>query len=126
MNGDLLTNVNYEKMLDFHQSMDSNATMSVREYDLEVPYGVVNLNDVNITSIEEKPVHSFFVNAGIYLLNPECIGLIPVDQFYDMPFLFQELIKRNKTVVSFPLNEYWLDIGRMGDYEKANLDYKKF
>jgi dTDP-glucose pyrophosphorylase len=123
MNGDLLTNINFENMLDFHESSNSKATMCVREYDIEVPYGVVNLNNEKIVSIEEKPIHSFFVNAGIYLLEPECIGLIPSNEFYDMPSLFEELILNNKKTISFPSKEYWLDIGRMVDYEKANNEY---
>ena len=88
MNGDLLTKVNFEKMLDFHESNNSKATMCVREYEIEVPYGVVTINDENIYSIKEKPTHSFFVNAGIYLLEPECIDLIPENEFYDMTSLF--------------------------------------
>ncbi len=123
MNGDLLTNMNFENMLDFHESNDSKATMCVREYDIEVPYGVVNLNNERIVSIEEKPIHSFFVNAGIYLLEPECIELIPGNEFYDMPSLFEELILNNKMTTSFPLKEYWLDIGRIVDYEKAKVEY---
>ena len=126
MNGDLLTNVNFENMLDFHELNDSKATMCVREYDIEVPYGVVNINNEKITSIEEKPIHSFFVNAGIYLLESECIGLIPDNEFYDMPSLFEELIKNNRKTISFPLKEYWLDVGRIVDYERANLDYSSF
>ena len=124
MNGDLLTNVNFENMLDFHESNNSKATMCVREYDIQVPYGVVNLNKEKIVSIEEKPIHSFFVNAGIYLLEPECIDLIPINGFYDMPLLFEELILNNKKTVSFPLKEYWLDVGRISDYEKAKVEYK--
>lgn len=124
MNGDLLTNVNFENMLDFHELNNSKATMCVREYDIQVPYGVVNLNEEKIVSIEEKPIHSFFVNAGIYLLEPECIDLIPSNGFYDMPLLFEELILNNKKTVSFPLKEYWLDVGRISDYEKAKVEYK--
>ena len=124
MNGDLLTNVNFENMLDFHELNNSKATMCVREYDIQVPYGVVNLNKEKIVSIEEKPIHSFFVNAGIYLLEPECIDLIPSNGFYDMPLLFEELILNNKKTVSFPLKEYWLDVGRISDYEKAKFEYK--
>jgi NDP-sugar pyrophosphorylase family protein len=124
MNGDLLTNVNFENMLDFHELNNSKATMCVREYDIQVPYGVVNLNKEKIVSIEEKPIHSFFVNAGIYLLEPECIDLIPINGFYDMPLLFEELILNNKKTVSFPLKEYWLDVGRISDYEKAKVEYK--
>jgi len=124
MNGDLLTNIDYEKMLDFHQINNSKATMCVREYDIEVPYGVVNIDNENIVSIEEKPIHSFFVNAGIYLLEPECIDLIPKNEFYDMPTLFEKLIDVKEKTVSFPLKEYWLDIGRLEDFKKANIDYQ--
>ena len=123
MNGDLLTNINFEKMLDFHESSNSKATMCVREYDIEVPYGVVSVDGEKIVSIEEKPVHRFFVNAGVYLLEPECIDLIPSNKFYDMPSLFEELIKSNRKTTPFPLKEYWLDIGRIADYEKANSEY---
>jgi len=123
MNGDLLTNINFERMLDFHMNHNSTATMCVREYDIEVPYGVVNMNNENIISIEEKPVHKFFVNSGIYLLEPSCIDLIPDDEFYDMPELFEELLSINEKTVSFPLQEYWLDIGRITDYERANMEY---
>jgi dTDP-glucose pyrophosphorylase len=125
MNGDLLTNVNYEKMLDFHEAHDSKATMCVREYDIEVPYGVVNINNEEIISIKEKPIHSFFVNAGIYLLDPKCIDLIPRDEFYDMTTLFEKIISEGSKTISFPLKEYWLDIGRMKDYNRANIDYNK-
>ena len=123
MNGDLLTDINFEKMLDFHVEHNSKATMCVREYDIEVPYGVVNVANENITSIIEKPIHSFFVNSGIYLLEPDCIDLIPDNKFYDMPTLFEELIAAKEKIISFPLQEYWLDIGRVADYEKANAEY---
>ena len=123
MNGDLLTNINFEKMLDFHVEHNSKATMCVREYDIEVPYGVVNVANENITSIIEKPIHSFFVNSGIYLLEPDCIDLIPDNKFYDMPTLFEELIAAKEKIISFPLQEYWLDIGRIADYERANVEY---
>ena len=125
MNGDLLTNLDFEKMLDFHEEYDAKATMCVREYDIEVPYGIVNMANENITSIEEKPIYNFFVNAGIYILDPECIDLIPRDEFYDMPTLFEELMKFKEKTISFPLNEYWLDIGKMNDFERAQQDYNQ-
>ena len=125
MNGDLLTNVNFEKLLDFHKLENSTATMCVREYSYQVPYGVVNSKNNYITSIEEKPTYSFFVNAGIYMLNPECINLIPKNEFYDMPTLFEKLIKDNKKTTSFHLKEYWLDIGRVEEYERANKEYSE-
>jgi len=123
MNGDLLTNVNFEHMLEFHLDSNAIATMCVREYDFQVPYGVVHIKEGKIASIEEKPVHKFFVSAGIYMLSPKCIELIPKNEFYDMPTLFERLIEMNKDTVSFPLREYWLDIGRIEEYEKANQEY---
>lgn len=123
MNGDLLTNVNFENMLDFHIIHNAKATMCVREYDFQVPYGVVNIEDGQIKSIVEKPLHKFFVSAGIYMLDSSCIDIIPEDLFYDMPTMFEEIIKHNDNTVSFPIREYWLDIGRIEEYEKANVEY---
>lgn len=125
MNGDLLTNTNFDHLLEFHLQNESKSTMCVREYDFQVPYGVVNIEDGKIKTIEEKPVHKFFVSAGIYMLNPSCIDLIPSNEFYDMPTLFEKLINQNENTMSFPLREYWLDIGRMDEYEKANREYKE-
>ncbi len=124
MNGDLLTNVNFEQMLDFHESNNSQATMCVREYEIEVPYGVVSVKNENICSIKEKPIHSFFVNAGVYLLEPGCVDLIPENEFYDMTSLFEQLISGKNKIVSFPLQEYWLDVGNHSDFSKAQNDIK--
>ncbi len=123
MNGDLLTNINFEHMYDYHLSHDAIATMAVREYDFQVPYGVVTVQDGRIVSIEEKPTHKFFVSAGIYMLSPQILDAIPDDEFFDMPTLFEKLIADRHNAVSFPIREYWLDIGRMSDYEKANSEY---
>lgn len=125
MNGDLLTNVNFEHLHDYHTSNKSIATMCIREYDFQVPYGVVNVKEGKIQSIEEKPVHKFFVSAGIYMLSPSSIDNIPSNEFYDMPTLFEKLISLDKDTNSFPLREYWLDIGRIEEYEKANNEYHK-
>lgn len=92
MNGDLLTNVNFEHLHNYHLANNSVGTMCVREYDFQVPYGVVNIEDSKIVSIEEKPVHKFFVSAGIYMLSPEALDYIPQNQFYDMPTLFEKII----------------------------------
>ncbi len=123
MNGDLLTNVNFEHLFTSHVQENSMATMCVREYDFQVPYGVVNIADKKVSSIIEKPIYNFFVSAGIYMLNPECLEHIPKGEFYDMPTLFDKLIKLNKNTTSFHLKEYWLDIGRLEEYEKANREY---
>lgn len=125
MNGDLLTNVNFESLLDYHQTQQAAATMCVREYDFQVPYGVVNIDGHKVKSIVEKPVHKFFVSAGIYMLSPQVLDLIPNGVYYDMPSLFEMLIEKNRNTISFPIHEYWLDIGRINEYEQANREYSE-
>ena len=125
MNGDLLTNVNFEHIFNYHTLNKATATMCVREYDYEVPYGVVKMNDNKITEIAGKPVQKFFVSAGIYMLSPEILDLIPQDEPYDMPTLFEKAIAQGKNVISFPIHEYWIDIGRLEEYQKANEEYAK-
>lgn len=125
MNGDLLTNINFEHMMEYHLTNNAIATMGVREYDFQVPYGVVNVDGENILSIEEKPVHSFFVSGGVYVLSPKVLDFIPNNEFHDMPTLFEKLIEKKIKSISFPIREYWLDIGRMEEYEKANSEYKE-
>lgn len=125
MNGDLLTDVNFEHLLEHHLKDGSKATMCVREYDIQVPFGVVEIDKKRITSIEEKPVHKFFVSAGIYMLSPELVGLIPKNEFYDMPTLFEKAIEEDINCIPFNIEGYWLDIGRIEEYEKANNEYHK-
>ncbi len=125
MNGDLLTNVNFEHLYDFHMSQEAMGTMAVREYDFQVPYGVVNVENGLIVSIVEKPIHKFFVNAGIYMLSPDVLSLVPDGKFFDMPCLFEKIIAQDNKVASFPVHEYWLDIGRMNDFERANIEYSE-
>ena len=123
MNGDLMTRVNFQDLLDYHDQHSSAATMSVREYDFQVPFGVVDIDGIKIQGIDEKPLHRFFVNAGIYVIDPSLIDLIPQDGNFDMTDLFQCAIDRQCETVAFPIHEYWLDIGRIDDLERANLDF---
>ncbi len=123
MNGDLLTNINFENMMNYHIENSSIATMGVREYDFQVPYGVVNINNGNILSIEEKPIHNFFVSGGVYVLDSKILDFIPNNEFYDMPTLFEKIIEKNLKSISFPIHEYWLDIGRIEEFEKANNEF---
>lgn len=125
MNGDLLTKVNFSQLLDFHSSHSAQGTMCVREYDFQVPFGVVKINNNCITDIDEKPVQRFFVNAGIYVLEPESLKLIPDNNYFDMPSLFDKLIEQEKETLGFPVHEYWLDIGRLADFEKANGEFEQ-
>jgi len=126
MNGDILTKIDFNHLLDFHLANNSCATMCVRENSLQIPYGVVEFENQKIMSIHEKPVKNFFVNAGIYVLNPDIIRFIPDDKKFDMPQLFHKLILKNQEVVAFPIREYWMDIGQKDDFIKANYDFFTF
>lgn len=125
MNGDLLTKVNFKQLLDFHSTHQAQATMCVREYDFQVPYGVVKIDAHRITSIDEKPIQRFFINAGIYVLEPEALDLIPSNTYFDMPLLFKKLIEQQKETAVFPIREYWLDIGQLSDYDRANGEFMR-
>ncbi len=123
MNGDLLTKVNFKNLIEYHCENGSAATMCVRDHDYQVPYGVIKGDGPNLIGLEEKPVKRFFVNAGIYVLEPDTLDFIPKNIFFNMTTLFEKLIHFNKKVTIFPVHEYWLDIGQKGDYERANGDF---
>jgi len=123
MNGDLITRTNFDGLLEFHADQRAAATMAVREYDFQVPYGVVRLDGPRITSIEEKPVQRCFVNAGIYVLSPEVLAHVPFQNYFDMPTLFEKLIAAGETTTAYPLREYWLDVGRRDEYERAQKEW---
>ncbi|MBP2636934.1 MAG: alcohol dehydrogenase [Firmicutes bacterium] len=123
MNGDLLTKVNFQQLLDFHLEHQAQATMCVREYTYQIPYGVVKMDKHVLTAIEEKPTERFLVNAGIYVLEPTALDYIPADEYFDMPNLFKTIIKQNGETTVFPIREYWLDIGQMSDFERANGEF---
>lgn len=124
MNGDLLTKLNIEALLKFHAAHGAAATMAVRAHEYQVPFGVVHMDEFNIRSIVEKPSHSYYVNAGIYALSPAALEFIPKNQFFDMPSLYQKLIEHERVVKAYPMKEYWLDIGRLHDFERAQEDYR--
>jgi NDP-sugar pyrophosphorylase family protein len=123
MNADLLTKVNFQQLFDFHKQQDATATMCVREYQFQVPYGVIKIKNQSIASVDEKPLHKFFVNAGIYALEPRALDFVPENQYFDMPNLFEKLIEEKQVTSAFPIREYWIDIGRPGDYKQANGEY---
>ena len=124
MNGDLLTNVNFEYLHEYHKDSNACASICIRKYEMQVPYGVVNVRANKVTSIEEKPTQSFFVSAGIYMFSPIVLDFIPKGVFYDMPTLFGELLKQGFAVYPFFIREYWLDIGKMDEYRRANDEYE--
>ncbi len=119
INGDILTGVPFQEMLAYHRKHGAVLTVGVRKYEVQVPFGVVECEDVRITGIQEKPVSSFFINAGTYLLEPSAYDYIPEGKSFNMTDLIQALIDAGETVVGFPIVEYWIDVGRHEDYQKA-------
>ncbi len=124
INGDILTNVDFRAMAEFHADHAADMTVAVKQHEIEVPYGVVETDGVDIIGISEKPTVRQFVNAGIYLINPVICGLIPQGRRYDIPELIRRLIEERYRVVSFPVREYWQDIGQLEDYQRALADYE--
>jgi len=122
MNGDLLTSLNLHSFLEFHETHNGVATMCVREYEHQVPYGVITSDGTRIKSMVEKPVHRFFVNAGIYLLDPTLVKSVEPGTRIDMPTLLEKQIEGGKAVNMFPIHEYWLDIGRIDDFRRAQTE----
>jgi dTDP-glucose pyrophosphorylase len=126
LNGDVLTDVNVRAMLDFHRDHKSNLTVGVRQYEVEVPFGVVETNgSARITAISEKPVLHHFINAGIYLVDPTVCRLVPENRHFDMPDLIRAVIDSGGTAISFPVREYWIDIGQLEQYQRAEADVMK-
>ena len=122
INGDILTEIDFRVMQSFHRKHQATLTVAVREYEVQIPYGVVESDGVQVRRLVEKPVHKFFVNAGIYLIEPEAHRLIPKGQRFDMTDLISAAMKRGLKVVSFPILEYWRDIGQHNDYVQAQAD----
>ncbi len=122
INGDILTRLDFRTMHNFHSSQDAMITVGVRIYEFNIPYGVIKTVDMDISDLEEKPVQQVVVNAGIYLLEPQAYQYIPKNQPFNMTDLINGLIKEKHRVISFPIPEYWLDVGRPVDYQQANED----
>jgi NDP-sugar pyrophosphorylase family protein len=122
INGDIVTRVDLRAMLDFHTEHRAQMTVAVREHNVKVPYGVVSMSGVDVSSIVEKPVHRFLINAGIYLISPDSCRKIPYGKKFDMPELIQQLLDEGHRVIGFPIQEYWLDIGHVDDYTRAQAD----
>lgn len=122
INGDILTRVDFRAMLNFHREHEADLTIAVRLYEFSVPYGVVLTDGVVVKGMSEKPIVRQFINAGIYLLSPPVRRLVPNGQPYDIPDLIQLLLTQGRSVVSFPIREYWLDIGKADQYDQAQAD----
>ncbi|MGE5396104.1 MAG: nucleotidyltransferase family protein [Chitinophagales bacterium] len=123
MNGDILTRMNFGQLLDFHLKSLTAATICVKEHYHQIPYGVVSIEKNRLQQIYEKPRQRFFVNAGLYVLSPEVLDHVFSDVCLDITDLFRMLLEKKKEIAVFPIREYWIDIGRFDDYERANNDF---
>ena len=122
MNSDLLTNINLEAM--FNELVNNNADMIIAttDYKVQIPYGVVESNGNQITALKEKPIYTYYSNAGIYIFKKEMINFIPENTHFNATDLLEKGIANNKTILHYPINNYWLDIGKHIDFEKAQKD----
>jgi dTDP-glucose pyrophosphorylase len=124
INGDVLTGLNFDEMLRFHRRERAELTVGLRAYSVDVPYGVVDCDGARVRGIREKPSHGVLVNAGVYLLEPSVCRAVPESRRCDMTDVIQLLLDAGRVVAGFPIVEYWLDIGRPGDYARAQDDVR--
>jgi dTDP-glucose pyrophosphorylase len=118
-NGDVLTDIHYGELLDFHCRHGAAATMAVRQHEWQHPFGVVRTNGIEIVGFDEKPVARTHINAGIYVLDPGCVDALNTQEPCDMPTLFSRLQARGARTIAYPMHEPWLDVGREGDLAQA-------
>jgi NDP-sugar pyrophosphorylase family protein len=126
MNGDLLTRLNFQNFYTFHKEHNAEITVGTRSYEVQVPYGVLEDVEGRVTSLREKPTQQVRINAGIYLVNPSALDLLPAEGRFDAPQLIQAAMDAGRPVYSYLIEEYWMDIGRVEDYDKANADFKSW
>jgi len=125
MNGDLLTQVKFDDMLDYHTAENADISVAVRDYQVQVPFGVIQHNQGSITEIKEKPIENYFINAGIYCISPKVLQSVKLNCVLDMPTLIDQQLSKSNQVSMFPIHEYWLDIGHLNDFERAQSDILK-
>ena len=120
MNGDVLTSLNYNKFIDYHRNKHSIMTIGLHSQSYQIPLGYVEHDqNYNVTNYIEKPVHRYDVAMGIYLMEPEIFQCIEKKKRLDIPELVLKLISDNKKVIGYPTEEYWLDMGKHEEYNKA-------
>lgn len=125
MNGDVLTRVDFTNILEHHENQEVDATMCVRELEHQVPFGVIETDEGLISEMVEKPTYRYRINTGIYVLNPDIVSSVSRGSYIDMPALLQQNMDSNKKVGTYTSHDYWLDIGRMEDYQRAQTDIRQ-
>tara|TARA_A100001388_G_scaffold238165_1_gene192803 strand:- start:238 stop:744 length:507 start_codon:yes stop_codon:yes gene_type:complete len=123
MNGDVLTDLNFSKLFSFHDEHKSIATIGVREEKIYVPFGVVETDKTDLVEFVEKPTYYKLVNAGIYVIDPKIITLIPSNRYIDMPELLEIAKKKLNKISVFPMHEYWIDVGRPEMLARASKEW---
>ena len=123
-NGDVLTDIRYSELLAFHEHHHATATMAVRMYELQHPFGVVHSEGIDIVRFEEKPIARSYINAGVYVLDPRALDALSVGEHCNMPSLFQLLQSKSERTIVYPVHEQWLDVGRVDDLERAQAEYR--
>ncbi len=124
MNGDILTALDYKKLVDYHRERQAALTIAMHRKDIRIDLGVLETKDSgDLASYREKPLYSFDVSMGVYVYEPRVLRFIPKGQYMDFPDLVQLLLEMGERVCGFPSQDYWLDIGRREDYETAQRDY---
>lgn len=123
MNGDILTRLDFEDMMRFHTANRFDFTMGLRKYEQQIPYGVIETDGNEISALKEKPVNEYTINAGVYCLNPGLIEYIPEDEYFDITSLVEIALEKGHKIGGYVIKDYWTDIGRIEDYNKANDDY---
>jgi spore coat polysaccharide biosynthesis protein SpsF (cytidylyltransferase family)/UTP-glucose-1-phosphate uridylyltransferase len=124
MNGDILTNVNFEEMMNYHISNNNEITIATIKKEHNIPYGVIESDNNKVLKIEEKPTYKYNISAGIYILNSNLIKEIPLD-YYDITSLFDKLLRENRKIGVYEIKDYWIDIGHPEDFYKAREEYNK-
>ena len=124
MNGDIMTSINLKQMFDYHNDMDAAATVGAFAHEYQVPYGVLEMEDGRVTSIDEKPIIRKYVSGGVYALSPRVLEFLHEEEPLDMPALIERLVAGNMRVAAFPIREYWIDIGQHGDLQRASNDVR--
>jgi NDP-sugar pyrophosphorylase family protein len=123
MNGDILSAINFKDLYDFAINRDSMLTISIKKEITPYAFGNISFNRDFVTDIEEKPDIISYILAGIYVMKPEIFSIIPENEYFGMDTLIKKMIANNLPILKYDLKEYWLDIGRINDYEKAQTEY---
>jgi dTDP-glucose pyrophosphorylase len=123
MNGDVLTNSNFQSLAEFHTVQKNEITIAAFSYNIDIPFGVIENDGPLVKALQEKPSENFLCNAGIYILSPKALDLIPDAQFYNMTDLVNDYLNQDKPVSIFPIHEYWSDIGTSNDLDNARKIY---